>query len=55
MGPDIAHNVLKEGDEVRVVIKDGRELEFRVVEVNEDALVGENQRIAFSKLSDYKR
>ena len=41
---------VQEGDTIRVVTTDGRNLKFKVIAVTSDAIVGENQHILFSVL-----
>ena len=43
---------IKPGDKVRVITKDSQEHEFKVVEVTDEAIVGENQTIMFSDISN---
>jgi hypothetical protein len=41
---------LKEGDIVRVVTTDGRDLKFKITGITSDAVAGENQRILFKEI-----
>ena len=46
---------LKPGDKVRVITKDSQEHEFKVVEVTDEAIVGENQTIMFRDISNLEK
>jgi hypothetical protein len=42
---------LKEGDTVRVIITDGRDVKFKITNITSDAIEGENQRILFKEIT----
>ncbi len=44
-------SVLKQGDTVKIVTKDDREIEFIVVEVSDEAIIGENETVLFTDIS----
>jgi len=44
-------SVLKQGDTVKIVTKDNREIEFIVVEVSDEAIIGENETVLFTDIS----
>jgi len=43
-------SLLKKGDTVRIVAKDKREIEFVVVEVSDEAIIGENEKVLFTDI-----
>jgi len=42
--------LLRKGDTVRIVTKDKREVEFVVVEVSDEAIIGENEKVLFTDI-----
>lgn len=44
-------SVIKPGDKVRIVTKDNEETEFVVVEVTDEAIVGENVKVRFTNIT----
>ena len=44
-------SLLRQGDTVKIVTKDNREIEFIVVEVSDEAIIGENETVLFSDIS----
>jgi len=44
-------SILKQGDTVKIVTKDNREIEFVVVEVSDEAIIGENETVLFTDIS----
>jgi len=44
-------SVIAPGDIVRVTTKDNRKVEFEVVEVTDEAIIGENETIYFTNIS----
>jgi len=44
-------SVVKPGDTVKMVTKDNREIEFVVVEVSDEAIIGENETVNFRDIS----
>ena len=43
--PDNIESEIHEGDTVKIVTKDGRDLEFKVVSVTLEGVIGENQQV----------
>jgi len=43
-------SLLKKGDTVRIVTKDNREIEFIVIEVSDEAIIGENEKVLFTDI-----
>lgn len=43
--PDNIESEIHEGDTVKIVTKDGRDLEFKVVSVTSEGVIGENQQV----------
>jgi len=43
--------IIAPGDIVRVTTKDNRKVEFEVVEVTDEAIIGENETIYFTNIS----
>jgi len=48
-------SVLKQGDTVKIVTKDNREIEFIVVEVSDEAIIGENETVLFTDISTLEK
>jgi len=46
---------LKEGDAVKVVTKDGRVLEFEIVTITPDAIVGKDQRVEIKDIATIEK
>ncbi len=44
-------SIIAPGDIVRVTTKDNRKVEFEVVEVTDEAIIGENETIHFTNIS----
>jgi len=44
-------SLLRQGDTVKIVTKDNREIEFKVVEVSDEAIIGENETVLFTDIS----
>jgi hypothetical protein len=44
-------SVIKPGDTVKIVTKDNKETEFLVVEVTDEAIVGENETVLFADIT----
>jgi len=44
-------SLLRQGDTVKIVTKDDREIEFIVVEVSDEAIIGENETVLFTDIS----
>jgi len=44
-------SIIAPGDIVRVTTKDKREVEFKVVEVTDEAIIGDTETIDFSNIS----
>jgi len=44
-------SVVEPGDTVKMVTKDNREIEFVVVEVSDEAIIGENETVYFRDIS----
>ena len=44
-------SILKQGDTVKIVTKDNREIEFVVVEVSDEAIIGQNETVLFTDIS----
>ncbi len=42
--------IIKTGDTVKVTTKDNKEYEFIVVEITEDAIVGESEKVLFTEI-----
>ena len=42
--PDNIESEIHEGDKVKIVTKDGRDLEFKVVSVTSEGVIGENTK-----------
>lgn len=42
---------LSEGDRVKIITTDGRRLEFKVREINSEAIIGEEQHVLFSEIA----
>ena len=53
--PPGIENRVREGDTVRVVTTDGRDVKFKVTAITSDAIVGENQHILFSDITTLER
>jgi len=55
--PEYMNNqsVFNEGDTVRIVTKDSREIEFVVVEVSDEAIIGENEKVLFTDMSTLEK
>jgi len=43
--PDNIESEIHAGDTVKIVTKDGRDLEFKVVSVTSEGVIGENQQV----------
>jgi len=43
-------SLLKKGDTVRIVTKDNKEIEFVVVKVSDEAIIGENEKVLFTDI-----
>jgi len=48
--PKNIQSVIKQGDTVRIVTKDNREIEFIVIEVSDEAIIGENETVLFTDI-----
>jgi len=48
-------NTLESGDTVRIVTKDGRDLEFPIVFITSEAIVGEEQQVLFTEIAEVKK
>ena len=46
----IAKN-LQLGDHVKIITNDGRQLKFKVREINSEAIIGDNQQVLFSEIA----
>ena len=46
----IAKN-LNNGDRVKIITNDGRQLKFKVREINSEAIIGDNQQVLFSEIA----
>ena len=44
-------SVVEPGDTVKMVTKDNREIEFIVVEVSDEAIIGETEKVLFTDIS----
>lgn len=42
---------LNEGDRVKIITTDGRTLDFKVREINSEAIIGEEQQVLFSEIA----
>jgi len=49
--PETIQSELKKGDVVRVVTEDGRDLNFKIVEIDTVAITGEDQKVLFSEIT----
>jgi len=45
-------SVVKKGDTVKIVTEDNKEIEFVVVEVSDEAIIGENEKVLFTDISN---
>jgi len=52
---DNIQSTLETGDTVRIVTKDGRDLEFKITAVTSEAIVGEGQQVFFSEIAAFER
>lgn len=43
--------IIKPGDSVKITTKDNKEYEFIVVEITEDAIVGESEKVLFTEIN----
>jgi hypothetical protein len=48
--PEALHTELDIGDSVKIVTKDGRHLQFQIVEIRADSLFSEQHQIAFGEI-----
>ena len=46
---------VKQGDTVRVITKNNKELEFEVKEINDKQIIGEKETVAFTDISQIER
>ena len=53
--PSEIHTSVKEGDSVRVVTKDAQVLEFEIVTVTPDAIVGRDQRVEIGNIATIEK
>jgi len=49
--PKNIQSVVKKGDTVKIVSKDNKEIEFIVVEVSDEAIIGENEKVLFTDIT----
>ena len=49
--PPNIQSSLEIGDTVKVLTKDGREIEFKITEISPDELIGENESVKFDEIS----
>ena len=49
--PKNIQSVVKKGDTVKIVTEDNKEIEFVVVEVSDEAIIGENEKVLFTDIS----
>ena len=42
---------VQKGDTVRIITKDGRELVFKVLDIDEESITGENQQVSFDEIA----
>jgi len=49
--PKNIQSVVKKGDTVKIVTEDNKEIEFVVVEVSDEAIIGENEKVLFTNIS----
>ena len=47
--------IIKTGDTVKVTTKDNKEYEFIVVEITEDAIVGETEKVLFEDINKLQK
>ena len=52
---DNLQSTLESGDTVRIVTKDGRDLEFPIVFITSEAIVGEEQQVLFTEIAEVKK
>ena len=48
-------SLLRKGDTVRIVTKDKREVDFVVIEVSDEAIIGENEKVQFTDISTLEK
>jgi len=48
-------SLITPGDTVKIVTKDNREIEFVVVEVSDEAIIGENETVLFTDISTLEK
>jgi hypothetical protein len=53
--PHNIHSDLHEGDTVKIVTKDGRDLTFQLVAITSEAMIGKDQRIFFSEIDTVEK
>jgi hypothetical protein len=53
--PQSMHNELNAGDTVRIVTKDGRHMQFKIVEIKADSIFSQKQPIAFDEIAKIER
>lgn len=49
--PPNIQSSLEIGNNVKILTKDGREIEFRITEIRSDELIGDNERVKFDEIS----
>lgn len=49
------HNELNAGDTVMIVTKDGRHMQFKIVEIKADSIFSQKQRIAFDEIAKIEK
>jgi PBP1b-binding outer membrane lipoprotein LpoB len=53
--PDHRYSDLNEGDTVKIVTKDGRDLTFQIMAISSEAIIGKDQHILFSEIVTVKK
>jgi hypothetical protein len=53
--PQSLHDKLNAGDTVRLVTKDGRHVQFKIVEIRSDSIFSQKQHIAFGEIAKIEK
>jgi preprotein translocase subunit YajC len=53
--PQSLHNELNAGDTVRIVTKEGRHVQFKIVEIRADSIFSQKERIAFGEIAKIEK
>jgi predicted ABC-class ATPase len=53
--PEALHKKLKIGDAVKIMTKDGKHSQFRIIQIEADSLFGRHQTMAFNDIAEIKK